>query len=96
MIDTLFVGLDQMKDMFSSIQTGTEPSTEYEGTVKQIRTLLPEKEEQIIEIKTLRDSGVNRMFLLDMNLHQRNAVIDRSGDGNKIYQISITLNKYCF
>lgn len=96
MIDTLFVGLDQMKDMMSSIQTGAEPSSGYEGTIKQIRTLLPEKEAQIIEIKTLRDSGVNRMFLLDLNLHQRNAVIDRSGDGNKIYQISITLNKYCF
>ena len=51
MIDTL-VGLDQMKDMFSSIQTGTEPSTEYEGTVKQIRTLLPEKEALIIQIKS--------------------------------------------
>ena len=96
MIDTLFTGLDQMKNMLSSIQTGAEPSTEYEGTVKQIRTLLPEKDSQVIQIKTLRDSGVNRIFLLDLNMDQRNAVIDRSGNGNKIYQISITLSKYCF
>ncbi len=96
MIDTLFVGLDQMKDMLSSIQTGTEPSTEYEGTVRQIRTLLPEKGSQVIQIKTLRDSGVNRIFLLDLNMDQRNAVIDRFRNNRKIYQISITLNKYCF
>ena len=96
MIDTLFVGLDQIKDMFSSIQSGAEPSTEYENTVKLIRTLLPKKEVQQIQVNSLRDSGVNRILLLNLNPQQRNAIIERFKNNKKIYQISITLNKYCF
>ncbi|HZX49214.1 MAG: hypothetical protein A2Z47_01975 [Thermodesulfovibrio sp. RBG_19FT_COMBO_42_12] len=96
MIDTLFVGLDQIKDMLASIQSGSEPSTEYEGTVKLIRTLLPEKEVQQIQANKMRDSGINRILLLNLNPKQRSTINDRFRNNSKIYQISITLNKYCF
>src|SRR3990170_1918960 len=96
MIDTLFVGLDQIKDMLSSIQSGADPSTEYEGTVKQIRTLLPAKEAQQIQVHTLRDPGVNRILLLSLTPQHKNIINERFRDNKKTYQISIALNKYCF
>ena len=96
MIDTLFVGLDQIKDMLSSIQSGADPSTEYEGTVKQIRTLLPKKEAQQIQVNTLRDPGVNRILLLSLTPQHKNIINERFRDNKKTYQISIALNKYCF
>ncbi len=96
MIDTLFVGLDQIKDMLSSIQSGADPSTEYEGTVKQIRTLLPKKEVQQIQVNTLRDPGVNRILLLSLTPQHKNIINERFRDNKKTLQISIALNKYCF
>lgn len=97
MIDTLFSGLDQIKEIISHIQTGSEPSDiSYEDTVKQIRSLLPEKEHREVVKNSICDPGINRAFLRAIEPAHRDIIIDHIRAGKRVYQISIALSRYCF
>ncbi|HBI24647.1 MAG TPA: hypothetical protein DDX84_10705 [Nitrospiraceae bacterium] len=97
MIDTLFVGLDQIKDMLSHIQAGQGTTgIAYEDTVKNIRALLPEKDHQEVASNSIRDSGLNKAFLRSIEKSHRDTIIEHLRSGKRVFQVSIALSKYCF
>lgn len=97
MIDTLFSGFDQLKDILSKFQTGMEPSgIPFEETINTIRSLLPEKEHKGEPKRSLHDPGVNKGFIRTIGQSHRDFIVENMGYGKKIYQISIALSKYCF
>lgn len=97
MIDTLFSGCDQIKDILSHIQAGrSQTAIDYENTVKEIRALLPEKGQIEVKKKKVLDSGVNKTFLRNISTTQRETILNQITKGRRIYQISIALSKYCF
>lgn len=96
MVDTLFSGLDQIKDILSHIQTGTEEPETYKDTIQEIRSLLPKKERQEEVTYSIHDPGPNKTFIRTIDPLQRERIVDHICAGKKIYQISISLSKYCF
>ncbi|MBI5193564.1 MAG: chemotaxis protein CheA [Nitrospirae bacterium] len=97
MIDTLFTGSDQIKEIITNIQTGSEQNeVNYENTVNQIRALLPKKEQIDVVQKKTSDEGINRVFIRTWKKDERSTIINQIREGRQVYQISIALSKYCF
>ncbi|MBI5194284.1 MAG: chemotaxis protein CheA [Nitrospirae bacterium] len=97
MIDTLFTGSDQIKEIITNIQNGSEQNNvNYENTVNEIRALLPKKEHIEVVQKKASDEGMNRAFIRTLGKDERSTIINQIREGRQVYQISIALSKYCF
>lgn len=97
MIDTLFSGLDQIKDIVSLVQTGQEVAgIPYKDTIEEIRALLPAKNQQETSVNSIQSSGVNKAFLRTLDAEKKDLIINHLKSGSTIYQINIILSKYCF
>ncbi|MDD5434718.1 MAG: chemotaxis protein CheA, partial [Nitrospira sp.] len=97
MIDTLFTGSDQIKEIITQIQNGSEQDeVNYENTVNKIRALLPRKEQSEVVQKKASDVGINRTFIRTLGKDARSTIINHLREGRQVFQISIALSKYCF
>lgn len=97
MIDTLFTGSDQIKEIITNIQNGSALNeVNYENTVNEIRALLPKKEQIEVVQKKASDAGINRAFIRTLGKDERSTIIHHIQEGRQVFQISIALSKYCF